>query len=219
MKKLQNNTLQRFLNNLVNELKAEINDKGTLLKNGQLDIPFIISSLYQSFSRDDSNSIYKAFIEDLEKYSDYVLILTDTNDVYNGICDLYISLIKYYNKELQLNYKMPDYDYRICFSYDDRLYGYCECTPDMDDYREDKACCGHGCDAIFCKFQLQKILNITEDSWHGDEHDYWDFEDEFYASDKELADKKAEEDKARMINELKSRIEADSKKLAELESV
>lgn len=219
MKKLQNNTLQRFIDNLIDTLKVETNDKGALLKNDQLDIPFIISSLYQSFSRDDSNSIYKAFIEDLEKYSDYVLILTDTNDVYNGICDLYISLIKNYNEELQLNYKMPDYDYRICFSYDDRLYGYCECTPDMDGYREDKDCCGYSCDAVFCKFKLQKILNITEDSWNGDEHDYWDFEDEFYKQKKELADKKKEEDKIIEIKRLKEQIEENTKRLAELEKI
>lgn len=217
MKKLQNETLQKFIDNLIDTLKVEINDKGTLLKNDQLDIPFIISSLYQSFSRDDSNSIYKAFIEDLEKYSDYVLILTDINDAYNGICDLYISLIKYYNKELQLNYKMPDYDYRIRFYYDDRLYGYCECTPGMKDYREDKDCCGHGCDATFCRFQLQKILNITEDSWHGDEHDYWDFEDKFYKQEKELDDKIAEENRTREIERLKEQIKIDTKRLAELE--
>ena len=87
----------------------------------------------------------------------------------------------------------------------------------MTDYREDKHCCGHGCDATFCEFSLHKVLHITSGSWYGDEHDYWEFEDEFYTSDKELADKKAEEDKSRMIEELKNRIEADQKRLDELE--
>ena len=86
----------------------------------------------------------------------------------------------------------------------------------MPDYREDKHCCGHGCDATFCEFELHKVLHITKDTWNGDEHDYWDFEDDFYMSDKELADKKAEEDRLREIKELKNQIETASKKLKEL---
>ena len=113
---------------------------------------------------------------------------------------------------------MPNYYYRICFSYDKRDWGYCECTPDMEDYREDKKCCGHGCDASFCSFSLHKINNIMSDSWHGDEHDYWDFEDKFYMDDKELADKKNKEETERKIRELQERISSDSKKLAELTS-
>lgn len=88
----------------------------------------------------------------------------------------------------------------------------------MEDYREDKHCCGHGCDASFCSFSLHKIVNLGGDTWHGDEHDYWEFEDDFYKTDKELGEKKAEEDKVRMIRNLKETIEEATKKLAELES-
>ena len=54
-------------------------------------------------------------------------------------------------------------------------------------------------------------------SWDGDEHDYWDFEDDFYKDDKELAEQEEKRHKELEIKELKARIEADSKKLAELE--
>ena len=84
--------------------------------------------------------------------------------------------------------------------------------------RYDKGCCGHGCDASFCAFELHKILHITKDTWHGDEHAYWDFEDEFYTSDKELEEKKAKEDKERKIRNLKENIEEATKKMVELES-
>ena len=50
-----------------------------------------------------------------------------------------------------------------------------------------------------------------------DEHDYWEFEDEFYLGDKELAKKKENEDREREIEELKNRIEADQKRLKDLE--
>ena len=52
----------------------------------------------------------------------------------------------------------------------------------------------------------------------GDEHDYWEFEDEFYLSDKELAKKKENEDREREIKELRNRIEMYQKRLAELEN-
>ena len=218
MKKLQNNTLQKFLDTFVNELKRENNDREYQNKR-KLDIPFIISTLYQSFSKNTEK--YKEFISDLEKWSDYGLFIDKPENDYDGIIDVMVELIKYdeESKEEYYDYDTPNYDYKLCFSYDERDWGYCECTPDMHDYREDKHCCGHGCDASFCAFELHKIVHVVKDTWNGDEHDYWEFEDEFYASDKELADKKAEEDKARMIKELKRRIEADSKKLAELTSI
>ena len=218
MKKLQNDTLQKFLDNLINELKKENNNNREYHETREWDIPFIISALYQSFNNIADN--YKDFISDLEKWSDYYLITDKPVNDYNGIIDVTISLIKYSNEDSVCfrDYNTPDYEYKLCFSYDERYWGYCECTPDMPDYREDKHCCGHGCDGSFCAFELHKIVHVIKDTWHGDEHDYWEFEDEFYASNKELTDKKAEEDKARMIKELKSRIEADIKKLAELES-
>lgn len=217
MQKLDNNILQIFLDRFIEELKRE-NESRYSENISKLNIPFIISSLYQAFKNNTSK--YRAFIKDLDTYPDYSIIICDSQNDYDGIIDVEINLVKcvelndydYYNSE------HPDFSYYIKFIYDTRNYGYCECTPDMPDYREDKHCCGHGCDATFCSFSLYKVLNIVVDSWHGDEHDYWEFEDKFYASDKELADKKAEEDKERMIEELKNRIEADQKKLAELES-
>ena len=217
MQKLENYTLQKFLDAFVTELKRENSDRehhGTR----KLNIPFIISTLYQSFNNNAEK--YKELISDLEKWSDYGLSIDKPVNDYDGIIDVEINLIKYdeESEEDFYEYDTPNYDYKLCFSYDERDWGYCECTPDMDDYREDKHCCGHGCDASFCEFELHKVLHITKDTWHGDEHDYWDFEDEFYASDKELEEKKAKEDKERKIRNLKETIEEATKKLAELES-
>ena len=52
MKKLQNDTLQHFIDNLIEELKNE-NDNRLYHKEKELNIPFIISSLYQSFENDN----------------------------------------------------------------------------------------------------------------------------------------------------------------------
>lgn len=220
MKKLENNILQRFLDKFTEGLKSE--SGCNTLKNDQIDIPFIISSLYQSF--ENHTDIFKEFIQDLCLYPDYNISILDSQNDYNGLIDVDIYLVKYLDKYTEddqwyTDSNKPNYDYRLCFTYDTRDYGYCQCTPDMPDYREDKHCCGHGCDAAFCEFSLHKVLHIVSGSWEGDEHDYWDFEDGFYLSDKELAEKKQKEDRERKIKELKNRIEADQKRLAELENM
>jgi len=202
MKKLENSTLQKFLDNFVEHLKYE-NENRKLYNEKEIDIPFIISSLYQSFHKEISK--YSDFISDLEHSTDYWFDISDGKKECecNGIIDVDIIL-------------KISHDYQLQFTYDTRNYGYCECTPDMADYRKDKDCCGHGCDADFCRFSLHKVLHIVSGSWQGDEHDYWDFEDEFYKSDKELAEKKEREDKEKEIKELKSRIETAQKRLNEL---
>lgn len=216
MRKLQNNILQRFLDEFVKELK-EYNRSTNTHTSKPLDIPFIISSMYQDFQNNTSK--YDAFITDLYIYPDYTFILYDGHNDYDGIIDVEINLMRYVQRN-DCNYyecEHPNFNYKMKFTYDTRNYGYCECTPDMPDYREDKHCCGHGCDAVFCEFSLHKVLKILSYSWDGDEHDYWEFEDEFYLNDKEFADKKRKKDKEMEIAELKNRIEADQKRLAELE--
>ena len=212
MYKLENYTLQKFLDSLVEELNRENVDReqtGTK----QLDIPFIISTLYQSFKNNPDK--YNEFIEDLIEWSDYFIVINDSHNTYNGIIDVDVILSKEY---LESEFENPNYDYRFCFNYDNRHYGYCECTPDMPDYREDKHCCGHGCDAAFCEFDLHKVMHIASESWDGDEHDYWDFEEEFYASEEEIAERKLRIDRELAIKELKENIAAEQKRLEKLEA-
>ena len=140
MKKLQNNTLQQFIDNLIEELKNE-NVNRLYHKEKELNIPFIISSLYQSFENDDQNT-YNDFISDLNMYPHYDISFNEPIDDLYSIID--VDILFSYN--LNTDQDIPYYSYRICFSYDERLYGYCECTPDMPDYREDKGCFGHAGD-------------------------------------------------------------------------
>lgn len=216
MQKLQNDTLQKFLDRLTEYLKSENKDreyenKSEDNKKQIFDIPFLISSLWEAFRAEQST--YSDFIECLNKSYDYQINIVEPDNDYYGICKAIVS----FHISEKLYEGFENYHYEIDFFYDPRDWGYCECTSDMSDYREDKRCCGHGCDWWAPAFEIRKSFKMGNHSWNGDEHDYWDFEDKFYADDNELADKKAEEDKARMIKELKNRIEAESKKLAELE--
>lgn len=214
MRELENKTLQNFLERFIEELSVE-NDNREPTEYCQIDIPYIVSSLYQAFDKYPEK--FSDLIGDLEKYFDYSFNITDSKNEYDGIIDVDIHLGRYFEEPYN-DYDFPNHYYQLRFSYDTRNYGYCECTSDIQDYREDKHCCGHGCDASFCEFSLHKILNVLSHSWEGDEHDYWEFEDEFYMNNEEIANKKKEKEKSREIFELKNRIKADQKRLAELES-
>lgn len=217
MQKLENSTLQGFLERLAEELKnenedREWNNQSEEDKKSIFNIPFLISSLWEAFKTEPNT--YSDFIKCLKKSYDYQINIVEPDNDFYGICK---AIVDFYTSE-EVHEGFEEYQYEIYFLYDKRDWGYCQCTPDMKDFREDKHCCGHGCDWWAPSFEIRKSYYMGKHSWEGDEHDYWDFEDEFYASDKELADKKEKEDKERLITELKNRIEADSKKLAELES-
>lgn len=217
MKELENKTLQNFLDTLTEELKnenesREWDNQSEEIKKEIFDIPYIISSLWEAF-RAEPNT-YLDFIKCLNKANDYqIRIVLPDNDFY-GICK---AIVDFYIPEDEYE-RFEEYQYEILFLYDQRDWGYCQCTPDMKDFREDKQCCGHGCDWWAPSFEIRKSYFMGKHSWNGDEHDYWNFEDEFYASDKELAEKKEKENRERQIIELRNRIESDQKKLAELES-
>ena len=205
MQNLENPVLQLFLVNLIEALKEENN---SYERNDVLDIPFIISSLYQSFENNPKK--YKEFSESLQYYNYNISIVNSRND-WNGIIDIHVYPLD--NHEDEANWY-----YEIQFEFEDRPWGYCVCTPDMPDYRKDKHCCGHGCDAIFSSFSLYKVEYVANDSWHGDEHSYWEFEDEFYKDESELKKKREIERKETERKMLKNKIEEMTKKLKELES-
>lgn len=217
MQKLQNNTLQKFLDNVITELKRSNDDRQLYdIDIQEFDIPFIISSLWQSFNNNPDK--YIEFISDLEKWSDYNVNIDESRNDYNGIIDITVVLVDINNSE-DLDILYSDYHYRFEFSYDTRDYGYCECTPDMPDYREDKHCCGHGCDWEAPSVEVRKSFLVSNHSWHGDEHDYWDFEDKFYADDKEENEKKLLAERECKIRNLKETIENAQKELKKLENL
>lgn len=213
MENLNNLTLQKFIDNLIKNLKEENEIRKSKTRLQELDIPFIISTLYQDFEENVDN--YKEFVNDLNYYYDYNIDVFESQNEWNGIIDIAISLVRYTDDKYD-NYDYPEYNYKIEFEMESRDWGYCECTPDMKDYREDKKCCGHGCDAAFCEFNLYKVNKIIHGVWKGDEHDYWDFEDNFYMSDEELFLDKQKKEREAEIKMLKENIDKYNKRLYEL---
>lgn len=174
-----------FLEEVVNVLKAENNQKiNENSGESQINIPFAISVICQCLN----DKKYKSFIEDISNYN-YNIFYRKCNDDYIDYGKLIIELynIKTDKNNWDSSPVILDYTYSIILSHDPREWGYCECTSEDEDYREDKECCGHGCDWWAPAVRIIKEYEVGTSLWHGDEHDYWDFEDSFYGVSEELA--------------------------------
>lgn len=176
-------------------------------KNGKIDIPYIISSLYQDFCNYPEK--FTLLILELKSCSDYSFEIAKSQNDWNGYFDVFIYFYTGNDKYDELYYKLQ-------FKNEERLDEYCECVPGDPDYREDKHCCGHGCDAVFCEYQLVQVSSITSGSWDGDEHDFWDFEEEFLLSDEELKRKIEKEERKNRIESLEKQIKELNHRLEEL---
>lgn len=213
MKYCSDYTLHSFVKEFVSSLKKENECREP---NGvKFNIPFLISTLCQSFNNDES--LYKQFISDLKECSYYDIYIDDLRPTYKTTCT---AIVCFHNDVCEDDYGYTEelnFQYEITFSSSERYYQYCECTPDDPDYREDKHCCGHGCDWDAPNFTMRKSLLVSSQTWDGDEHDYWDFEDKFYADDKEENEKKLISERECEIRNFKETIKNAQKKLKELE--
>lgn len=214
MKYSDNITIQKFIERLVEVLKYE-NTYRT--PNGKkLDVPFLLSALWQDLM--NHYECYDEFCSDLRDCDKYVIAIENCDyhickanvSIYNGIKDRYGD---------SWGCMESNSRYEITFSYDERNWGYCECKPNDSDYREDKHCCGHGCDWEAPTIEVRKSFLVSNHSWSGDEHDYWDFEDKFYADDKEEKEKKLLAEREYKIKSLKETIENAQRELKELENL
>lgn len=212
MKHSVNITIQNFIEQLIDVLKYENTYREP---NGKkLDIPFLVSVLWQDLT--NNYECYNEFCSDLRDSDNYDIVIGEDNYC---ICKVNVFL---YNDTENDNWKCveeADFRYEITFSYDERNWGDCVCSPCDSDYREDKHCCGHGCDWDAPSIEVRKSFLVSNHSWNGDEHDYWDFEDKFYANDKEENEKKLLAEREYKIKNLKETIENAQKELKELENL
>lgn len=212
MKYSDNITIQKFIEQLIDVLKYENTYREP---NGKkLDIPFLVSVLWQDLT--NNYECYNEFCSDLRDCDNYDIVIGEDNYC---ICKVNVFL---YNETENDNWKCveeADFRYENTFSYDERNWGYCQCSPGDPDYREDKHCCGHGCDWESPSIEVRKSFLVSNHSWSGDEHDYWDFEDKFYADDKEENEKKLLAEREYKIKSLKETIENAQKELEKLENL
>ena len=212
MKYSDNTIVQKFIEQLVDALKYKNECKESY--DEKFNIPFLVSALWQDLM--NNCECYNEFCSDLKDYDNHYIIIEDDNYL---ICKVNVFL---YNEIENDDWKCeeePNFLYEIVFGYDERHWGYCKCSPRDKDYRKDKHCCGHGCDWDAPWIMVRKSFLISEHSWSGDEHDYWDFEDKFYANDNEENEKKLLTEREYKIKSLKETIENAQKELKKLENL
>jgi len=154
-----------------------------------LNVPFMIAPLAQLLE----NHPLKDLEDHLKEWSIFDLYY-DT-DKTGGYGEGSIRLITYKSSQLTFS-EISNITYVFEFMRDERPYGYCECNPNDEDYREDKHCCGHGCDWDAPGVIVKKVLDIANHPWEGDEHDFWEFEDSFYKVNDDLEAIKLEKERA-----------------------
>lgn len=82
-----------------------------------------------------------------------------------------------------------DYHYTITLKYDERNWHYCDCTPSDVGYNPAYDCCGNGCDWSAPQIQVERIHNVTCQSFEGCESDLWKLEEKWNKCDDELKEK------------------------------
>lgn len=190
-------------NNLIESIIKcfeEENENREYYKHKLIDIPFYVSVLEQNLNNDK----YKELHKDLEKLEWHLVFLDEEN--------------YYINSKIQIVFEDRNipYSYMITFEYDNRYWGYCQCSKEDADYDARYDCCGHGCDWSAPKFSITKETYLGSSSFKGDEHDYWDFKDNYYSVTEKDKQEQERLSKIKALKEEKAKIE---KELNELENV
>ena len=190
-------------NNLIKsiiECFEEENENRKYYEHKLIDIPFYVSVLEQSINNDK----YKELHKDLENLEWHLVFIDEEN--------------YHIDNKIQVVFEdvSIDYSYIISFGYDDRYWGYCRCSKGDVGYDTRYGCCGYRCDWSAPKFTITKETYLGSNSFKGDEHDYWDFKDNYYSVTEKDKQEQERLSKIKVLKEEKARIE---KELNELENV
>lgn len=210
---------ENFIKLVTEALKTEY-DRQVYYNEKTLNIPYLIAPLLQVLESEEENSDLITLFNDLKDYPEYnIYYSSDKTEGYsNG--SLEINLCRCLEESLneyENHYETANFTYSIIFGFDERYWGYCKCSVGDEDYRADKECCGHGCDWVAPTVAIHKNIHICSNNFRGDEHNFWDFEDEFYESDEKFALEKEMRDKENKITYIKERITDLQNELEKLE--
>jgi hypothetical protein len=154
---------------------------------------------------------FKNFIEDCENH---YLEIRYEEDKLNGYSEGSFEF-HLYERPLNEDYGWEthlDYYYKMTLLFDERYWGYCKCTPDMEGYNETHECCGIGCDWSAPSIQLDKIENVGYVSFDGYQRDMWELEKNWDTYLKIHEDKQKQE-RIKYIDEQIARLEEEKQRL------
>lgn len=200
---------EKFIRDLINELN-DINERELIYHDkNPLDICYIVSVIDQQIEN------CKDFMENISKNKYYINGYDEDHS--QGYTQGRIRiLIEKLDEEKESEYMFDayyDYCYYIEFLYDERLWGYCQCTSDMPGYNKEHDCCGNGCDWTAPAFRIEKSISLGGGKWRGSESDYWKYEEQFNQNEenknkevKEYEKKKQKEYLEKQIEELQEKL-------------
>jgi len=203
----------KFIKDLVEKLN-DVNERQLIYNNkSPIDVCYVVSVIDQQIKN------YKEFLDDIAKFT-YCIngYDEDTSGGYtNGKIRI---LIEKPEEEKESDYMVDayyDYCYFIEFSNDERMWGYCQCTPEDGGYNSKYNCCGNGCDWNAPSFRLTKEIYLGYSSWNGQESDYWQYKEQFESDEQNKNNEVEKFKKEQRKQNLKNRIEELQKEIRILE--
>lgn len=157
----------------------------------ELDIPFLIAPLAQSFESNNDDT-YRDLIRNLEKYPYFISFDDGRKYDYCNPCDL---LLYFYTNDggyYDIDYK--NFYYTISFRVDDDVHLDWN-TPIVS---------------------ITKNIKVSEHRWSGSKTEYCKFEDDFYSKEKALAEEKEKKEKELKIKQLRKQIQESEEQLGKL---
>jgi hypothetical protein len=144
---------------------------------------FPASDFYAVFEQ--SKDEIKEIINDITKSDYWFKYVQDDKDGYSkGKIVVYV---KQSNNDVY-----PNYYYEFELIYEDRMWGYCNCTPDMPEYNPIHKCCGLNCDWYAPGVLIRRIENSDYLSFHGFEKDLWELRAKWSGNEEDFKRKEIE---------------------------
>jgi hypothetical protein len=190
-----NQFVERVVATLMDENRSRIGSDERLL-----DVAFMVAPIEQSIGGDEFAPLLATLGDEAEMY------YREERDNYGEVQRLHIVT----------GTEGANYYYVLSFTTNERMWGYCECSPSDAEYDAEHRCCGHGCDWVAPSFSVRKVEHVGHAAWEGDESDYWRYEkavNALLAENNADVDAASKRERAAYLLAEKERIE---KQLAEL---
>lgn len=206
-----NSIKEKFIRNLIDFLNRE-NEYRICYNKNPLDICYMVSVVDQNIED------CKDFINDIKNKEWYINAYNEdhSNGYTNGEIEILILKPKEEQEDELTIENFEDYCYCIEFLFDERYWGYCECTPNDKGYNEKYKCCGVDCDWVAPAFRITKKIHLGYYSWAGYEKDYWKFKEQFEKNEKNKNKEIEEYKKQQRIKQIHKEIERLNKELNKL---
>jgi hypothetical protein len=115
-------------------------------------------------------------LDDYEEWNFDIHYEQSKDEEYSENDKFVIYLYKEHKDEYDYVAEYADYHYELELEWEGRMWGYCMCKPDDDEYVEEKGCCGVDCDWYAPAITIRKIVGLGYVSFDGKERDLWELE-------------------------------------------